>query len=69
MTVCRDPKFDISQIQSTMRHMFLDAKSWNRTQIAGRGIAMAAATSSENKVGITCHLCQRYVAKNEYKMS
>lgn len=60
MMVYRDPTFDISQIQSTMRHMFLDAQSRNGTKgrIAGRGVAMAADTPTERKrAGVICHKC------------
>ncbi|CAN0181136.1 unnamed protein product, partial [Laminaria digitata] len=49
----RDPSFDIDQMQSTMRHLYLDDLSRNsvvKGKIAGRGVAMTPDTS-------TCDLC------------
>ena len=51
----RDPTFDIEQMQSTMRHLFLDDLPRNDAAmgaIAGRGIAMTVKT-------LTCHICGR----------
>ncbi|CAN0475070.1 unnamed protein product, partial [Laminaria digitata] len=49
----RDPTFDIEQMQTTMRHLYLDDLSRNggvKVKLAGRSVAMAAGTS-------TCHTC------------
>ena len=46
MMLCRDPTFDIDQMQSTMRHLYLDDLSRNSdTKIVGRGVAMTAAST------------------------
>ena len=46
MIVCRDPTFDIDQMQSTMHHLYLDDISRNsETNIAGRGAAMTAPST------------------------
>ncbi|CAN0454127.1 unnamed protein product, partial [Pylaiella littoralis] len=47
MLMYRDPTFNIDQMQSTMRHMFIDEQSRNgsKGRIAGRGIAMTITTS------------------------
>ena len=45
----RDPMFDIEQMQSVMRHLFLDdlsRKDGTMGAIAGRGIVMAVKTST-----------------------
>ena len=63
MMMYRDPAFDTDQIQSTMRHLYLDDLSRNSdTKIAGRGAAMTAAS--------TCSHCgkQEYYARNCWKM-
>lgn len=54
MTMYRDPTFTVSQMQSTMRHMFLDEQSrkGTRGRIAGRGIAMTTTSAD-----ITCFAC------------
>ena len=46
----RDSSFDIDQMQTTMRHMFLDQQSRNGTKgcIAGRGTAMMIKTSKDH---------------------
>ena len=45
MMISRDPTFDIDQIQSAMRYLHLDDLSRNSdTGIAGRGVAMTAAS-------------------------
>ncbi|CAN0415009.1 unnamed protein product, partial [Pylaiella littoralis] len=56
MLMYRDPTFDIDQMQSTMRHMFIDEQSRNgsKGRVAGRGIAMTVATSPD----IICHICK-----------
>ena len=59
MVMYRDPTFDIDQIQSTMRHLYLDDLSCNSdTKIAGRGVAMTTAS--------TCSHCgnQRHYVRN-----
>ena len=58
----RNSTFDIDQIQSTMRHLYLDDLSRNSdTGIAGRGVAMTAAS--------ICSLCgkQAHYARNCWK--
>lgn len=45
----RDPTFDTDQIQTTMRHLYLDYLSRSNSakgKIAGRRVAMTAETSS-----------------------
>ena len=62
MMMYRDPTFDIDQMQSTMRHLYLDDISRNSdTTIAGRGVAMTLAS--------TCSQCgkQGYYARNCWK--
>ena len=45
MMMYGDPNFDIDQMQSTMRALYVDDLSRNRdTKIAGRGIAMTASS-------------------------
>ena len=46
----RDSSFDIDQMQTTMRHMFLDQQSRDGTKgrIAGRGTAMTTKTSTDH---------------------
>ncbi|CAN0596200.1 unnamed protein product, partial [Laminaria digitata] len=61
----RNPTFDIEQMQTTMRHLYLDDLSRNggaKGKIAGRGVAMAAGTS-------TCHTCGKegHYARNCWK--
>ena len=50
MMMYRDPSFDVDQMQTTMRHMFLDEQSRNGTKgrIAGRGSVMTAVTSEQD---------------------
>ena len=57
MMMYRDPSFDVDQMQTTMRHMFLDEQSRNGTKgrIAGRGSVMTAVTSEQD---ITCYWCK-----------
>ncbi|CAN0299657.1 unnamed protein product, partial [Scytosiphon promiscuus] len=46
----RDPSFNLEQIQSTMRHLYLDnlsRRNANDGKIAGRGAAMMAETTSD----------------------
>ena len=52
MMMYRDSPFDIDQMQTTMRHMFLDLQSWNETKgrMAGRGTAMTTKTSTDHDV-------------------
>ena len=60
--VYRDPTFDINQMQSTMRHLYLDDLSRNSDiTIAGRGVAMTTAS--------TCSHCgeQGRYARNCWK--
>ena len=50
----RDPMFDIEQMQSVMRHLFLDdlsRKDGTMGAIAGRGIVMAVKTSTWHNCG------------------
>ena len=59
MMMYRDPTFDIDQMQSTMRHLYLDDILRNSdTRIAGRGVVMTAAS--------TCSHCgkQGHYARN-----
>ena len=53
----RDPSFDVDQMQTTMRHMFLDEQSRNGTKgrITGRGSVMTAVTSKQD---IICYWCK-----------
>ena len=57
MMMYRDPSFDVDQMQTTMRHMFLDEQSRNRTKgrIAGRGSVMTAVTSEQDTI---CYWCK-----------
>ena len=59
MTMYRDSSFDIDQIQTIMRHMFLDQQSRNGTKgrIAGRGTAMTTKTSTNHDV--YCFKCKK----------
>ena len=52
MMMYRGSSFDIDQMQTTMRHMFLDQQPRNGTKgcIAGRGTAMATKTSTDHDV-------------------
>ena len=62
MMMYGDPTFDIDQMQSTMRHLYLDDLSRNSdTKIAGRGVSMTAAS--------TCSRCgkQGHYACNCWK--
>lgn len=65
MMVYRDPTFDISQMQSTMRHIFIGEQSRNgaKGRIAGRGIAMTTTTFTDHR---TCFICkeQGHVRRN-----
>ena len=54
----RDPSFDIYQMQSTMRHLYLDylsRSSGAKGTIAGRVVAMTAETSTYNYCGMAGH--------------
>ena len=57
MMMYRDPSFDVDQMQTTMRHMFLDELSRNGTKgrIAGRDSVMTAVTSEQD---IICYWCK-----------
>ena len=57
MMMYRDPSFDVDQMQTIMRHMFLDEQSRNGTKgrIAGRGSVMTAVTSEQD---IICYWCK-----------
>ena len=57
MMMYRDPSLDVDQMQTTMRHMFLDEQSRNGTKgrIAGRGSVMTAVTSEQD---IICYWCK-----------
>ena len=57
MMMYRDPSFDVDQMQTTIRHMFLDEQSRNGTKgrIAGRGSVMTAVTSEQD---IICYWCK-----------
>ena len=57
MMMYRNPAFDVDQMQTTMRHMFLDEQSRNGTKgrIAGRGSVMTAVTSEQD---IICYWCK-----------
>ena len=52
MMIYRNSSFDIDQMQTTMRHMFLGQQSRNGTKgrIAGRGTAMTTKTSTDHDV-------------------
>ena len=56
MMMYRDPSFDVDQMQTTMRHMFLDEQSRNGTKgrIAGRGSVMTAVTSEQDIICCWC---------------
>ena len=58
MMMYRDSSFDIDQMQTTMRHMFLDQQSRNGTKgrVAGRGTAMTTKTSTDHDV--YCFKCK-----------
>ena len=57
MMMYRDPSFDVDQMQTTMRHMFLDEQSRNGTKgrNAGRGSVMTAVTSEQDTI---CYWCK-----------
>ncbi|CAN0425279.1 unnamed protein product, partial [Laminaria digitata] len=62
LTTYKDPDFDLSKIQSTMRHLYLDGLSRGKTgKIAGRGTIMTAATASSSDTSsvVICHNCGR----------
>ena len=50
MMMYRDSSFNIDQMQTTMRHMFLDKQSWDGTKgrIAGRGTAMTTKIPTDH---------------------
>ena len=52
MIMYRDSSFDIDQMRTTMRHMFLDQQSRSGTKgrIVGRGTAMTTKTSADHDV-------------------
>ena len=52
MMMYRDSSFDIDQMQTSIRHMFLDQQSRNGTKrcIAGRGTAMTIKTSMDHDI-------------------
>ena len=56
--MCHDSPFDIDQMQTSMRHMFLDQQSRNGTKgrIAGRGTAMTTKASTDHDV--YCFKCK-----------
>ena len=58
MMMYHDSSFDINQIQTTMRHIFLDQQSWNWSKgcIAGRGTTMTTKTSTDH--GFYCFKCK-----------
>ena len=63
-----EPSFDIDQMQTTMRHVFLDQQSGNGTKghIAGCGTAMTTKTSTDHDVycfnerGYTKRSCPKF---------
>ena len=57
MMMYRDLSFDVDQMQTPMRHMFLDEQSRNGTKgrIAVRGSVMTAVTSEQD---IICYWCK-----------
>ena len=60
LTTYKDPDFDLSKIQTTMRHLYLDGLSRRMTgKIAGRGTIMTAvaASSSDSSSVVICHNC------------
>ena len=62
MIMYRDPTFDIDQMQSKMRHLYSDGLSGNSdTKIAGRGVAMTAASTCSN------YRMQGHYARNRWK--
>ncbi|CAM9427720.1 unnamed protein product [Ascophyllum nodosum] len=60
MMMYRNSSFDIDQMQTTMRHTFLDQQSRNGVEgrIAGRGTAMTTKTSTDHDV--YCFKCKEY---------
>ncbi|CAM9388721.1 unnamed protein product, partial [Sphacelaria rigidula] len=54
--VFRDPTFDVLQMQSTLRNIFMDAQSrkGSNGRITGRGFAMTTAVSE-----VVCHDCNK----------
>ena len=75
MMMYRDSSFDIDQMQTTKRHMFLDQQSRNGTKgrIAGRGTAMTTKTSTNHDVywfkckehGYTKRNCPKFKPRNK----
>lgn len=56
LTTCKDPDFDLNNIQATMRHLYLDRPAGNETErIAGRETVVLAA--SEPNPVVACHHC------------
>ena len=50
--------FDLPNIQSVLRHVYLDRLSRNKTgRIAGRGTAMTATPASPDPSSTVCHNC------------
>ena len=65
MMMHRDPTFDIDQMRSTMRHLYLDDLSRNSdTKVGGRGKAMTAASTCSD-----CRHCRKqgHYARNCWK--
>ena len=70
MMMYRDPTFDIDQMQNTMRHLYLDDILRNiHTRIAGRGVAMTAASPCSHcgKQGHYARNCWKRKGDNDNK--
>ena len=54
----KDPDSDLPNIQSVLRHLYLDGLSRKRTwRIAGRGTSMKATSAKPDPSVIICHNC------------
>ena len=56
MMMYRDPSFDVDQMQTTMRHMFLDEQSRNGTERDGRTQRLARQCHDSGDIGAGHHL-------------
>ena len=56
----KDTEFDLTKMQSVLRHLYLDGLSRNKTRkIAGRSTTMTATSASPDPSSIICHNCDK----------
>ena len=68
MMIYRDPTFDIDQMQSTMRHLYLEYpfhSNGAKGKVAARGEAMTARTTTSNHCGRDGHLIRNCRKKRD----